>query len=136
MITGDNPLTACHVASVLHFTRRNTPTLLFDEPADPNDEWSWRSVDQQITVKLTTNPRMLKESIKNVVSKYSLCITGAVDTHEYPNKTTFRATTTLSITTVCCWTKSLLILVSLPGCLQNRRYSNFISLLREASRSR
>jgi hypothetical protein len=32
MITGDNPLTACHVGSVLNFTRKNATVLIFDEP--------------------------------------------------------------------------------------------------------
>lgn len=32
IITGDNPLTACHVAKVLRFTRK-LPILVLDEPA-------------------------------------------------------------------------------------------------------
>jgi cation-transporting ATPase 13A1 len=45
--------------------------------ANLNDEWCWRSVDQQTIVKITTNPRLLKDSVKNIVAKYELCITGA-----------------------------------------------------------
>ncbi|VDK59894.1 unnamed protein product [Gongylonema pulchrum] len=32
MITGDNPLTACHVARVLRFTKKSAPILVLDEP--------------------------------------------------------------------------------------------------------
>ncbi|KAI6176078.1 hypothetical protein M3Y97_00759800 [Aphelenchoides bicaudatus] len=84
MITGDNPLTACHVGSVLHFTRKHTPILIFDEPVNSDDEWCWKSVDQQTIVKITTNPRMLKESVKNITAKYELCVTGAG--YEYLSK--------------------------------------------------
>lgn len=41
-----------------------------------DDEWCWKSVDQNTIVKITTNPRLLKESVKNIVAKYELCITG------------------------------------------------------------
>jgi len=32
MITGDNPLTACHVAKELHITRSDRHTLVYTEP--------------------------------------------------------------------------------------------------------
>lgn len=31
MITGDNPLTACHIGSVLRFIKKNIPCLILDE---------------------------------------------------------------------------------------------------------
>lgn len=33
MITGDNPLTACHVANVLRFVKKTHTVLILDEPA-------------------------------------------------------------------------------------------------------
>jgi cation-transporting ATPase 13A1 len=76
MITGDNPLTACHVGSVLHFTRKNTPILIFDEPANEESDWCWRSVDKQLIVKFGDNPRQIRDSVKSIISKYDLCLTG------------------------------------------------------------
>lgn len=32
MVTGDNPLTACHVSDLLGITRPDTPTLVFTPP--------------------------------------------------------------------------------------------------------
>ena len=39
MITGDNPLTACHVARVLKFTNKKKTTLVLDEPHDHSHDW-------------------------------------------------------------------------------------------------
>jgi magnesium-transporting ATPase (P-type) len=44
---------------------------------DKTTEWCWKSVDREITVKLTNNPRLIKDSVKQMILKYDLCITGA-----------------------------------------------------------
>ncbi|XP_046827125.1 endoplasmic reticulum transmembrane helix translocase isoform X2 [Vespa crabro] len=70
MITGDNPLTACHVSRELHFTKKAVTLIL-----TKNDgEWFWESVDRKTRISL---------SYKNVDSKgseiwreHTLCITG------------------------------------------------------------
>ncbi|VVC97262.1 unnamed protein product [Leptidea sinapis] len=66
MITGDNPLTACHVAKELKFTQKEVLVL-----SNSKEEWSWRSINEDID--LPTKP--FKTS-KELTSKYDLCITG------------------------------------------------------------
>lgn len=70
MITGDNPLTACHVARELHFTKK--PVTLILTLID--DEWFWESVDGKVQLKLDDG---LKKS--NIHEQYALCITGEVN---------------------------------------------------------
>lgn len=73
MITGDNPLTACHVSRELHFTKKSATLIL----TAYNGEWIWESVDRKINVPL---------EMKNVASRgseiwreYALCLTGEVN---------------------------------------------------------
>ncbi|XP_032529694.2 endoplasmic reticulum transmembrane helix translocase [Danaus plexippus] len=67
MITGDNPLTACHVAKELRFTQKTEVLILTEN----NNEWNWTSVDEEL--KLPVKPfKTPKEFTKN----YDLCITG------------------------------------------------------------
>ncbi|KAI6221259.1 Cation-transporting ATPase [Aphelenchoides besseyi] len=74
MITGDNPLTACHVGSVLHFTKKSSATLILDEPAgDSTTKWSWKSVDNEVVEELVPKD---KKALKAFVSDYELCLTG------------------------------------------------------------
>nr|MBE5724977.1 putative cation-transporting ATPase 13A1 [Cucujiformia] len=63
MITGDNPLTACHVAKELKFT--NKPILNLTQ----NEDWKWESVDQDVELPL-------EHDYKILTRKYDLCITG------------------------------------------------------------
>lgn len=64
MITGDNPLTACHVAKELRFTTKKTLVLSENE-----DSFCWQSISEDL--KLT-----LEYNYKDLVKKYDLCITG------------------------------------------------------------
>lgn len=69
MITGDNPLTACHVARELEFVSRPT-TLILTPPKDKvEDEWKWRSIDETVELNLDYPPSKLAD-------EYDLCITG------------------------------------------------------------
>ncbi|XP_054002108.1 endoplasmic reticulum transmembrane helix translocase [Hylaeus anthracinus] len=69
MITGDNPLTACHVSRELHFTKKPVTLIL----AAYDGEWMWESVDRKINLPM---------GIKNVDRgneiwrEYALCLTG------------------------------------------------------------
>ncbi|XP_075992029.1 endoplasmic reticulum transmembrane helix translocase [Anticarsia gemmatalis] len=67
MITGDNPLTACHVAKELKFTQKSEVLIL----SQSDDEWSWKSIDEEFN--LPVNPY---ETSKQFTSKFDLCITG------------------------------------------------------------
>ena len=92
MITGDNPLTACHVAKELHFTRktllvltaptkgkylirqrRSTVVLLFISCAFVEaTEWQWETVNKDIVLPL--QPKNMREFTR----EYDLCVTGEV----------------------------------------------------------
>jgi len=71
MITGDNPMTACHVARELRFTQRTT--LVLTKDAENPDLWFWESIDglTKVDIEGSTNT-------KAFVSKYDLCLTGEV----------------------------------------------------------
>ncbi|XP_044750487.1 endoplasmic reticulum transmembrane helix translocase [Coccinella septempunctata] len=63
MITGDNPLTACHVSKELKFTSKPILNLV------KNDDWEWESIDQD--VKFPS-----EYDYKTLTKNYDLCITG------------------------------------------------------------
>lgn len=65
MITGDNPLTACHVAKELSFSQKKMTLIL----TETKGGWEWESVDQNETFEHN-------REIFNLISKYNLCITG------------------------------------------------------------
>ena len=74
MITGDNPLTACHVAKELKFTRGKATLITTQRGAD-NQDWIWQSVDEQISfhaVQAIENEKQWKEMSKT----NDLCLTG------------------------------------------------------------
>ena len=74
MITGDNPLTACHVAKELNFTRK--PLLVLTAPSDENqdEQWKWESVHRDIHLPIQP------ANIRDLTGDYDLCITGEVRT--------------------------------------------------------
>lgn len=65
MITGDNPLTACHVAKELRFTRKSTLILT----CNPTKKWEWLSIDGSKRFKCKT-------SLKELLCTFDLCLTG------------------------------------------------------------
>jgi cation-transporting ATPase 13A1 len=67
MITGDNPLTACHVAKELRFTRK--PLLVLTKL----DKLTWEWISVAGDVKVEVNP---KQKVKDIVKDYDFCITG------------------------------------------------------------
>ncbi|XP_013409364.1 manganese-transporting ATPase 13A1 [Lingula anatina] len=70
MITGDNPLTACHVAKELRFTRKNA-TVISTAPNDKDSSWHWQSIDDTILLPIVQN-----SSFKTFTEKYDMCLTG------------------------------------------------------------
>nr|MBE5724997.1 putative cation-transporting ATPase 13A1 [Cucujiformia] len=63
MITGDNPLTACHVSKELKFTNKPILNLV------NNSDWEWESIDQNVKFSL-------EHDYKTLTKNYDLCITG------------------------------------------------------------
>lgn len=71
MITGDNPLTACHVSRELHFTKKSNTLILTEN----DDEWLWENVDK--TMQLPLSVKNI-ESRREIWKDNALCITGEV----------------------------------------------------------
>lgn len=68
MITGDNPLTACHVAKELRFTKRTIVVLTRDES---DDSWYWESINGEIQISIDP-----KRAVKDLYKEHDFCITG------------------------------------------------------------
>uniref|UniRef100_A0A4W2DV85 Endoplasmic reticulum transmembrane helix translocase n=1 Tax=Bos indicus x Bos taurus TaxID=30522 RepID=A0A4W2DV85_BOBOX len=69
MITGDNPLTACHVARELHFIEK-AQTLILQPPTGKGGLCEWRSIDGSISEPLAQG------SPKALAREHALCLTG------------------------------------------------------------
>ncbi|CAL1274747.1 unnamed protein product [Larinioides sclopetarius] len=71
MITGDAPLTACHVARELNFTSHSKTLIFTSPPSTKQDfEWSWVSIDESVTMP------EIPDKPSTLYSKYDLCLTG------------------------------------------------------------
>uniref|UniRef100_A0A8C8DT74 ATPase 13A1 n=1 Tax=Oryzias sinensis TaxID=183150 RepID=A0A8C8DT74_9TELE len=68
MITGDNPLTACHVARELHFIQKEHTLIL--QPKRSSREWQWESIDGTVCIPLPP------PSVSSFVHQFDLCVTG------------------------------------------------------------
>ncbi|KAI2811031.1 hypothetical protein BLOT_002201 [Blomia tropicalis] len=68
MITGDAPLTACHVAKELHFFNSKKDTLILR--IDNEELLQWVSIDESVEIDL------IAEKQKQFFQKYDLCVTG------------------------------------------------------------
>lgn len=73
MITGDNPLTACHVAKELKFTQKKGGVLILTKSVKNNDDecWFWETIDQSEKHLLSFG-----QAYKQLVATYDLCLTG------------------------------------------------------------
>ncbi|KAM7540919.1 hypothetical protein Aperf_G00000039450 [Anoplocephala perfoliata] len=71
MVTGDNPLTACHVSDLLGITRKDTPVLVFTPPNELDEKWHWQSVDDKLVVPLGN-----VSSTCELSQKHEFCLTG------------------------------------------------------------
>lgn len=84
MITGDNPLTACHVAKELRFTRKTILVLSPDvqNSDDKQPKYVWISINESQVEEVDF------KSWKNLVQNYDLAITGEglqyLCEYEYP----------------------------------------------------
>lgn len=68
MITGDNPLTACHVARELHFIQKEHTLILQRVPDQTN--WQWESIDGTVHIP------MPPPDVSSLLQKFDLCVTG------------------------------------------------------------
>jgi cation-transporting ATPase 13A1 len=78
MLTGDNPLTACHVAKELKIAQRKLLILSHvakdDDVTDdviPSEEWEWQSIGGASKATLEADPAELGKD-------HDLCVTGDV----------------------------------------------------------
>lgn len=79
MITGDNPLTACHVAKEVRITTKEV--LILDAPEDHHDvgdhNLMWRNVDESVIIPFRSSDNIDLQLFK----KYDICLTGYALSH-------------------------------------------------------
>lgn len=77
MITGDNPLTACHVANALKMNEKKLLVLMKEQRSHENTEsegdngtsWSWKTVDEHTSFSIDTDT-------KEITKDYTFCLSG------------------------------------------------------------
>ena len=74
MITGDNPLTACHVAKELQIATKKLLILQPPKADDIGGTWSWESVSGRTTHPLESS----RQAIRQLGSMFELALTGDV----------------------------------------------------------
>lgn len=88
MLTGDNPLTACHVAKELKIAQRKLLILSHVTSSEdddvtndvmPSEEWEWQSIGGTSKATLETDPAELGKD-------HDLCVTGDVSITSSHNK--------------------------------------------------
>lgn len=72
MITGDNPLTACHVANEVEIVDRDVLILDAPEHDDSGEKLVWRSIDDQISIPVDPT----KPLDPKIIANNDLCVTG------------------------------------------------------------
>ncbi|KUJ16269.1 uncharacterized protein LY89DRAFT_782556 [Mollisia scopiformis] len=72
MITGDNPLTACHVAHEVEIVDRDVLILDAPEHDDSGEKLVWRSIDDQISIPVDPT----KPIDPKIIESKDLCVTG------------------------------------------------------------
>ncbi|KAI8866746.1 P-type ATPase [Ramicandelaber brevisporus] len=80
MITGDNPLTACHVATELNILERDALILDCDEE-ERIPVLFWRSIDESIRIEMSPSVSALPTQLDN----YDLCLSGPAMQHIQSN---------------------------------------------------
>nr|XP_018900940.1 PREDICTED: manganese-transporting ATPase 13A1 [Bemisia tabaci] len=78
MITGDNPLTACHVAKELQFTSKKG-ILVLKECDDGT--WKWETIDESFSV----NFPQPEDVVRKIIKRYDFCLTGEGLVHMIKN---------------------------------------------------
>ncbi|KAH8861205.1 Manganese-transporting ATPase 13A1 [Schistosoma japonicum] len=76
MITGDNPLTACHVSTIVGIVRSDVPVLVLSPPNPLHEQWHWQSVDESIILPIFNEKKSAKCNLSQLVNKYDVCLTG------------------------------------------------------------
>jgi cation-transporting ATPase 13A1 len=72
MITGDNALTACHVANEVEIVDRDVLILDAPEHDDSGEKLVWRSVDDEVVIPVDPT----KPIDPKIIANYDLCVTG------------------------------------------------------------